>query len=388
MHYTSDLGDYLSNLPAALTVYALHADQRPPQLVQHQSFRARSSDGPLIDTAALKPAMNRAREVKDEYEIALVRRANDISSAAHRRVARNLLRMRNESQLQAVFEAVSTASDAHSQAYPVIAGAGPHGATLHYGANNAPLAGHATLVFDAGCEYRCYASDVTRTLPISGSFSPRAAAINDVVMRMQAECIELMRPGKFFYEIHNHAGHVAVDGLLKLGILRGTREELIAAGTISAFFTHGLGHHVGLEVHDVVGDAPLMLSAAAETIGGLRHSGKRTMMTPDKLAAMNRISRATAAEKQRTVLRAGMILTIEPGLYFNREYLEGFFRDDPVHGKLIVWDVVERYYPVGGSRTEDCILVTESGYENLTTAPKGQELLDVINGREGAKSRQ
>lgn len=387
VHYASDLAHYLTSLPSAATVYVLHPDQRPPPLVQHQSFRARSSDGPRIDTTALRPAMNRAREVKDQYEIALVRRANDISSAAHRRVAHALLRMRNESQLQAVFEAVCTARDAHSQAYPVIAGAGPNGATLHYGANNAPLKGHATIVLDAGCEYRCYASDITRTLPISGSFSPRAAAINDVVARMQTECIELMKPGKFYYEIHNHAGHVAVDGLLKLGILRGTREELIAAGTISAFFTHGLGHHVGLEVHDVVGDAPLLMPAAAETVGSFRR-GKRTMMTPEKLAAMNRFSKATAAEKQRTVLRAGMILTIEPGLYFNRAYLEGFFREDPVHSKLIEWDVVERYYPVGGCRTEDCILVTESGYENLTTAPKGQELLDVINGRERSKPRE
>ncbi|KAJ6789833.1 hypothetical protein PWT90_08696 [Aphanocladium album] len=384
VHYISDLANYITSLPATTTVYALHADQRPPQLVQHQSFRSRSSDGPSINCSALQPAMNRAREVKDQYEIALVRRANDISSAAHRRVAQALLRMTNESQLQAVFEAYCTSRDAHSQAYPVIAGAGPHGATLHYGANNAPLKGHAAIVFDAGCEYRCYASDVTRTLPVSGSFSPRAAAVGDIVTRMQNECIAAMKPGAFFYDIHNLAGRVAVDGLLKLGVLRGTREEIIAAGTISAFFTHGLGHHVGLEVHDVVGDVPLMLSAASETVGGFTR-GKRTMMTPEKLIAMNKLSAATAAEKQRTVLRAGMILTIEPGLYFNRAYLEGFFRDDPVHSKLIEWDVVERYYPVGGSRTEDCILVTEGGYENLTTAPKGQELLDAIN---RSKSRQ
>ncbi|KGQ09610.1 putative Xaa-Pro aminopeptidase [Beauveria bassiana D1-5] len=328
VHYISDLAGYITSLPAASTVYALHPDQRPPQLVQHQSFRARSSDGPRIDTTALKPAMNRAREVKDRYEIALVRRANDISSAAHRRVAQSLRRMNNESQLQAVFEAVCTSRDAHNQAYPVIAGAGANGATLHYGANNAPLKGDATI----------------------------------------------------------HAGHVAVDGLLKLGILRGTREELIAAGTVSAFFTHGLGHHVGLEVHDVDGDVPLLMSGAAESVVRAFKRGKRTMVTPENLLAMNSLS-ATAAEKQRTVLRAGMILTIEPGLYFNREYLEGFFRNDPVHSRLIEWDVVERYYPVGGSRTEDCILVTENGYENLTTAPKGQELLDVINGRDGSKPR-
>lgn len=378
MHYIGDLASYITSLPASQKIYALHPDQTPPELVRHQSFRSRSSDGPAIDTTQLLLAMNRAREVKDTYEIALVRRANDISSAAHRRVAQALLRMNNESQLQAVFEAVCTSQDAHNQSYPVIAGAGAHGATLHYGANNGPLKGNAAIVFDAGCEYRCYASDITRTLPVTGTLPPRAAAINDIVTRMQNECIERMKPGAFFYEIHNHAGRVAVDGLLKLGILRGTREQLIEAGTIKAFFTHGLGHHVGLEVHDVVGDAPLLLPASAETVGNPRR-GKRTMMTPEKLAAMNRLSSATAAEKQRTVLRAGMILTIEPGLYFDRAYLEGFFRDDPVQSKLIEWDVVERYYPVGGSRTEDCILVTESGYENLTTAPKGQELFDLIN---------
>ncbi len=181
--------------------------------------------------------MDAARVVKDGYEIALVRRANAVSSAAHRRVLEGLRAMANEREIEAVFRAHCMAAGAHRQAYPVIAGSGANAGVLHYFANNEPLAGRQLVCLDAGAEWHCYASDVTRTFPVSGAFSPEAAAVYAVVERMQAECIARVRPGAEFRALQDHAMALAVDGLLALGILRaGSAADILAAGTAAAFF--------------------------------------------------------------------------------------------------------------------------------------------------------
>lgn len=140
----------------------------------------------------------------------------------------------------------------------MIAGSGANASTLHYEANNEPLAGRELVVLDAGAEWACYASDVTRTLPLHRagggalSFSPPARAVYDLVLRMQTECIAGIRPGAVFRDLQLRAARVAVEGLLALGIFRRefSADEIYAAGTAAAFFPHGLGHHVGLDVHE------------------------------------------------------------------------------------------------------------------------------------------
>ncbi|GAO18222.1 hypothetical protein UVI_02022880 [Ustilaginoidea virens] len=344
VRYTTQLSKFLKAYAASPksspTVYILHPDQAPDLGNGGDMTKSHMLH---LDHALLKPAMDRSRLIKTDHEVALIRRANDISSAAHRRVAENMLRLSNERQIEAIIQAVCIANGARSQAYPIIAGSGRNASTLHYTANNAPLEGKQSVVIDAGCEWECYASDITRTLPLSGSFTPRAGAIHAIVQRMQDECIREVRPGKLWREIHLLAASIGLDGLLNLGILKGHRDEIARAGTVAAFFPHGLGHHVGLDVHDVSSTLPLAVAQA-----GLQLDyGKRTMVTP--------------------------------AIYFCREYLEGYFRMDPTHCRFIDWDILEGYYEVGGVRIEDCILVTEDGHENLTAAPKGDELLDVIN---------
>ncbi|EQL02637.1 Peptidase M24, structural domain protein [Ophiocordyceps sinensis CO18] len=217
--------------------------------------------------------MDRARVVKTDYEVAMIRRANDVSSAAHRSVAGRLLRLTNERDVEALFQAACHMRGTRSQAYGAIAGAGANAATLHYVDNDAPLVGSQLVLVDAGCEWDCYASDVTRTMPLSGSFSPRAAAVHAIVQRMQEECIARVRPGAVYYHLHLHAAAVALTGLLQLGILRGHRDDIARAGTVAAFFPHGLGHHVGLEVHDVDGGFPLLApSHPRRFLAGGRHA--------------------------------------------------------------------------------------------------------------------
>ena len=303
MRYTAQLPKFLHvHLTPATTLYILHPDQAP-------KLADRPRGQTIINYSKLRPAMDQARVIKTDYEVNLIRKACRISSAAHRKIAENILSMRNEQEIEAVFLAMSTARGAHAQSYPIIAGAGTNASTLHYEANNQPLSGKQLIVVDAGCEWECYASDITRTLPISGSFSPEAAAIHAIVQQMQDECIDRIRPGTIYYSLHLHAADVAIQGLLELGILRGRFEEIQKTGTVAAFFPHGLGHHVGLEVHDVTGAKRLLMR------DGLRmEGGKREMMTPTVLAELRKMRAAPLPYKGHQALRPNMIVTVEPGM--------------------------------------------------------------------------
>lgn len=308
VRYTTQLPKFLHvHLGPATTLYILHPDQAP-------RLMDRPRGQTVINYTRLRPAMDAARVVKTEYEVAMIRRANAVTSAAHRKMAEQLLYLRNEQDLEAVHLAVCTSRGAHAQAYPVIVGAGANASTLHYDANDQPLKGKQLVVIDAGCEWDCYASDVTRTLPISGSFTREAGAIHAIVQRMQDECIAGVAPGVVFYELHLRAAAIAMRGLLKLGILKGDEGEVADAGTVSAFFPHGLGHHVGLEVHDVSGN-PGNKVLVAENV--MMEGGKREMVTPVALARMERMAAAGAesgAYARRPTLKPNMIVTVEPGM--------------------------------------------------------------------------
>lgn len=266
------------------------------------------------------------------------------------------------------------------QAYPVIAGSGPNAATLHYGANNQDFGDRQLMVLDAGAEWGCYASDVTRTFPLNGVFTPEAKKVYAIVEEMQETCISMIKPGASWSEITAKAQLVALDGLERLGILRvGLKGEgpypILRA--VRAFFMHGLGHLVGLDTHDVIAGVHIhgMLGGKAWSLDRLdSHAG--TLSNGEHSVGASQ----GGGDPYSPPLKKDMVITCEPGLYFNRAYVEWFFATNPELASYVDMDVLEQYYPVCGCRIEDCILVTEDGYENLTTAPKGEEMLRVING--------
>jgi Xaa-Pro dipeptidase len=231
-------------------IYALNLASRPPV---HPNSEIR------INYESLRPAMNVARMVKDDHEIELIRKANDISSRAHVEVLANILKFKNEAQVEGLFMDVCISQQAKQQAYDPIAASGPNAGTLHYDANNEDLENRQLMCLDAGCEYKLYASDITRTFPLSASWpSKEAENIYRLVQSMQDNCIKQLAPGVRYLDLHIQAHQIAISGLLQLGILHnGSKEEIYKAGTSRAFFPHGLGHHIGLEVHDV-GQAELM----------------------------------------------------------------------------------------------------------------------------------
>lgn len=296
----------------------------------------------------LKEAIDETRVVKDTYEVALMARASDISSAAHRAVLERVRTAANERELEAVFLAHCVAHGSREQAYSSIVASGRAAATLHYVHNDKPLAGKQNLLLDAGGEWDCYASDITRTFPINGRFTTESRAIYDIVLRMQLECIDMLRAGVLWEDVHLHAHAVAIDGLLSLGILRGDKADILRDRTSVAFLPHGLGHYLGMDTHDTGGHA--------------NYDDK------DPIFRYLRV---------RGTLPAGSVVTVEPGIYFCEFIIRPYLKD-PVHSKYIDTDVLDKYWDVGGVRIEDNLVITKTGSTNLTTAIKDPEELEKI----------
>lgn len=337
-------------------IYAIN-----PQVSDHitfLSFKDKNFD-------LLKPAIEECRVVKSPYEIALIRHANEVSTAAHVAVMKAAKRASNERELEGLFLKSCIERGCRNQAYSSIVASGTAAATLHYVQNNAPTKGKLNILLDAGAEADCYASDITRTFPISGKFSPESRSIYDIVLQMQTECISQLRDGVFWDDVHAHAHKVAIAGLLKLGVLKGDAEDIFKSRTSVAFFPHGLGHYLGLDTHD--------------------SGGHPNYSDTDQMFRYLRV---------RGTLPAGSVITVEPGIYFCRFIIEPFL-EDPKHSKFIDTAILDKYWDVGGVRIEgdvcsvcfltaklisliDNVLVTKDGYDNLTPTPKSVEDIEGI----------
>jgi len=249
----------------------------------------------------LKEAIDVARVVKTEYEVALIAKANEVSAEAHTAALRKIKHAKNEREIEAVFLGTSIAKGARNQAYPSIVASGRAAATLHYLDNNAPTEGKLNLLLDAGAEWDCYASDIvsamppshpsmanipqTRTFPINGKFTKESRAIYDIVLKMQTESIDALKEGVLWDDVHLLAHKIAIDGLLSIGILKGSPEEILRQRTSVAFFPHGLGHYLGMDTHD--------------TGGNPNYADKDTIFRYLRV---------------RGTLPAGSVITVEPGV--------------------------------------------------------------------------
>lgn len=253
--------------------------------------------------------LDEMRLFKDRDELRFMRRAADISVLAHEAAMRAARPGVREYELQAELEYVFRLHEAEP-AYGSIVGAGDNACVLHYRANNAVSREGDLILIDAGAEYRGYAADITRTFPVGGRFSAPQRALHDLVGAAQAAALAQARPGVPYEAGHNAAVTTLTEGLLRLGLLKGTLEGCIADGSYKRFYRHKTGHWLGLDVHDV---------------GEYRIDGESRLLEP------------------------GMVFTIEPGLYISAD-------DTSVDAK---WRGI-------GIRTEDDVLVTQDGYEVLT----------------------
>ncbi|KAH8815876.1 xaa-Pro aminopeptidase-like protein I [Xylogone sp. PMI_703] len=379
VEYTTKLKDYLAFHchHGHGKIYVLHENQAPksiPKTIYYRDGTSSYLSEIPINYTILQPAMDSARVIKSAYELKLLRKANKISAIAHTNVLRSLRQLKNETEIEAIFTATCIANKAKTQAYGVIAGSRPNGATLHYVANDESLKGRLSVVLDAGCEWDCYASDVTRTIPISGEWTKEGKEIYDIVDKMQQDCIDMLAPGTDFRDVQKKAEKVAVEELSKIGLLKnGSVDELLASGVVKAFFPHGLGHYIGLEVHDV-GEAgrPLLARSTAT---------RREIAQNHPFEAPPLHTTANPS-----ILKPNMAITVEPGIYFSEYAFNEVYLKSPRFAQYINADLLEKYYPVGGVRIEDDLLITDDGYDNITTAPKGDDALKIINGEEDDNS--
>ncbi len=307
------LPDLASDQPALFTPLGLFSswDKRVTDLLNEVRGRARTGVAAPEEVVDVRQPLDALRLVKDEHELKLMRRAAEISAGAHRRAMETTRVGWHEYQVEAELAHEFLRFGAQAVAYPSIVAGGPNACVLHYRDNNRQLQENELLLIDAGCEYHGYASDITRTFPVSGRFTGPQKDIYELVLASQMACLDAVRPGADFHDYHVVAERVLAQGYIDLGLCKGTLDEVLESGSFKQFYMHRAGHWLGLDVHDA---------------GLYRVKGASQKLAP------------------------GMVLTVEPGTYIRPA------DNVPEH----FWDI--------GVRIEDDVLVTATGIDNLTAA--------------------
>ena len=261
----------------------------------------------IIEASSL---LGNARLIMDDHEISLMRKACDISAEAHIEAMKSVKSIDSEQHIESLYCNEFSKRGGRFQAYTPIVAGGENACTLHYVENNQNLKKSDLLLVDAGCEYEMYASDITRTFPVSGKFSDEQLKIYEIVLEAMNAAIDQVKPGNDIMQPQEISERVITEGLIRIGLLEGDPEELHKSGAFKEFYMHKIGHWLGLDVHDA-GD----------------------YMEGDEYMKF----------------KPGMITTIEPGIYISSSM-----------------DVDDKWKGIG-VRIEDDILVTKDGNENLTS---------------------
>lgn len=333
---------YLEELPKVFKSFTrkprpLYTDKLGSALLKRFKLPHKKSEKRYLD------ALSFSRVEKNKGEVALLQKASQAAGRGHvaaMAAARPGLR---EYQVQAVLEAEFLKCGMKHLAYPSIVATGRNGACLHYRNNDALLRDGDLLLIDAGCEYKGYAADITRTFPVNGRFSEVQRDVYQVVLAAHEACIHAARNGVRNSEVHRLSQQILAAGLRELGVLKVGPEEALETGAISLFYPHGIGHMLGLDVHDVN--------------GGVRHKLAKAKDSPATL-------------RSDIVLRPGMVLTIEPGLYFIKTLLKD--KENRSRFKAQVkFSAADKLLSLGGIRIEDDVVVQEKGPPvDLTDVPK------------------
>jgi Xaa-Pro dipeptidase len=312
-----------------------YADRGSMSRVRRAAARLR------VDRPALRDALDELRIVKDEGEIALLRKASVATDAGHRAAMRLARPGLFEYELQAEMEREFRLAGCPQNGYGSIVAAGRNGAVLHYHANSARLRAGDLMLIDAAAEHRGYTADVTRTFPISGRFTPKQRDVYEAVLLAQERCIDAARAGRTSMDLQVLSERTLAEGLRGLGLLKGTVDELVETEAVRVFYPHGIGHTLGLDVHDVKG-------------------GKKRLLPKPR----NRKLRFRAR------LEPGFVMTVEPGVYF----IPALLHDPEIRKKQrarVDFAKAETYLGLGGVRIEDDIVIRKDGPPlNLTPTPK------------------
>jgi Xaa-Pro aminopeptidase len=297
-------------------------DTRVMGWVNQVRANVRKGASPPETFVTIESVLHEQRLRKSVAELKVLRRAARISAEAHRHLMRVCRPGRRESELESEFLHRCAVQGARWQAYQPIVGGGGNACVLHYVANDAELKDGDLVLVDAGCELDGYASDITRTFPVNGRFSPAQRALYELVLEAQGAAIAKARPGNRWNEPHEAALRVLTKGLLGLGILSGKLGKLLKDEAYKPYYMLRPGPWLGMDVHDV---------------GSYKREGQWRTREP------------------------GMVLTVEPGLY------------------MPATEVVRELYRLIGIRIEDDVLITEDGNEVLSAAaPKDPDAIEAL----------
>lgn len=287
-------------------------------------------EGHEVSVQSINARVNALRAVKSETELELLRRTVAITVEAHRELARRLAPDRAEFEMQAVVEKTFRRYGSERPAFASIVGSGPNATILHYNANNRFMEDGDVVVVDIGASFAGYAADVTRTYPVSGRFSPEQRAIYQLVRDAQAAAESMARPGVGMSEMNAAASRILAQGLAELGLIEAPDAtfETAAGGRapqLQLYYMHGLGHGIGLDVHD---PAP-------------------------------------------NPLEPGAVISIEPGLYIRPNLLTEVIPPTPANRAMLeaIRPAFERFVEIG-VRIEDNYIVTADGVEWISPAPR------------------
>jgi Xaa-Pro aminopeptidase len=265
-----------------------------------------------FDLVHITPLIGTLQLIKSNEEIELMRSSARINTMAHKLAMSMAKDGVYEYQIQAAMEYIYNREGASGAAYGSIVATGNNANTLHYVTNRDQLKDGQIILIDAGCEYQYYASDVTRSFPVSGKYTSEQKDIYQLVFNAQEAAIEQSKPGQNLGALHQTTSKILAQGLIDLKVLKGSVEENMSNGALRTYFPHGTGHWLGIDVHD---QSPYL-----------------------------------NCELEEVTLEPGMCFTIEPGLYFNE-----------------IMDSTPSAYSGIGVRIEDNILITEAGHENMTS---------------------
>jgi Xaa-Pro aminopeptidase len=283
----------------------------------------------------LRDALIHVRRPKDDVELGRMRTAADVTRAGFDELVPLIAAGRTERELQVALEAAFLRNGGDFLAFETIVAAGDHAAVLHFSPTARALRDGDLLLVDAGAECRGYASDVTRTYAVDGTFTAEQELVYDAVRRAGETAIAACRPGTEWHDVHRAAALVVAEGLVELGVLRGSPETLVESGAATLFFPHGVGHLVGL---------------------GIRDTGAASGETREPADGLPRL-------RVDTTLRPRQAWTVEPGIYFVPVLLARERGRDGVD-----WDRVDELRGFGGVRLEQNVLITDGGCQILTAA--------------------
>ncbi len=314
----------LENQPSLFCAIGAEAawDARMTRWLNQVRERSRAGVSAPTEIRDVRTLLDEMRLRKGAEEIALMRRAAEIAAAAHVRAMRRVRPGMRENEIEAELLHEFRRQGAQAPSYSPIVAAGANACVLHYVQNDAPMQDGDLLLVDAGCEVEGYASDITRTFPVNGRFSPAQREIYELVLAAQRGALDAVAPGAAWDEPHEAAVRVLAQGFIDLGLVHGSLDQVLEAGDYKRFYMHRTGHWLGLDVHDA---------------GDYKRAGKWRPLEP------------------------GMVLTVEPGCYIR-----------PADG------VPERFWNIG-VRIEDDVAVTAAGCEILTSgAPKEAAEIEAL----------